>query len=128
MVLRFQYGMVSNQRFALVRNDQRNVVQTNVDNYNAQLQPRPDGLLHEWLQHPDRPGVQDRLRALRERPYYELYDLHTDPEEFTNLAGNISYAVVEQQLRAELEGWLQSLNDQPMQLELRVPPKIRASQ
>jgi len=45
------------------------------------------------------------------RPEYELYDLLTDPDEVTNLAGRPELAAVQARLRAALEEWYQRVGD-----------------
>lgn len=46
------------------------------------------------------------------RPEYELYDLHTDPNEQINLANDETYAMTIDELLAELKGWLEAQGDQ----------------
>lgn len=40
------------------------------------------------------------------RPVFELYDLHTDPFELENLAGNSDYEQIETAFRMELDKWM----------------------
>lgn len=46
------------------------------------------------------------------KPDWELYDLQADPHEIQNLAASSQHKPVFQELRAELEGWIQESNDQ----------------
>ena len=46
------------------------------------------------------------------RPEYELFDLKTDPHELTNLAGNSGLANVQNDLRKELNAWIDEQSDQ----------------
>lgn len=45
------------------------------------------------------------------RPYEELFDLHTDPHELHNLAGQTALASVKQRLAASLRAWLIETRD-----------------
>jgi len=49
------------------------------------------------------------FRALR--PYEELYDLRTDPNEFENLAYRTEYKNVLNKMRSELDRWVKETND-----------------
>ncbi len=46
------------------------------------------------------------------RPTEELYDLVSDPEELKNLAGDSAYSQTLQELRRELDDWIQRTDDQ----------------
>jgi hypothetical protein len=46
------------------------------------------------------------------RPEEELYDLETDPYEIKNLAASPDHREILKRLRAELEKWIESTNDQ----------------
>ena len=46
-----------------------------------------------------------------ERPPFELYDLHNDPDEVDNLAGKPEYATIETDLRQRLLAWMQETHD-----------------
>ena len=56
----------------------------------------------------------------RAAPEFELYDLHADPHEFTNLAGRPETAAVQSRLLSELEQWRIDTND-----PLLDPQKLR---
>jgi choline-sulfatase len=49
----------------------------------------------------------------------ELFDLHSDPEETSNLAGRLELAAIEAQLRGELEAWY-ARHEDPSKTGLRV--------
>lgn len=49
--------------------------------------------------------VDQRLFAAR-RDMFELYDLETDPNEFTNLSGDETHQAIEHQLKARLQEWM----------------------
>ncbi len=51
------------------------------------------------------------------RPSEELYDLHADPYEINNLADDPKFARTLQELRAKLEDWMITTNDQGRQPE-----------
>lgn len=45
------------------------------------------------------------------RPFFELYDLKNDPNEFNNLAGNQAYQTIEKSLKSKLQEWMIVYND-----------------
>ncbi len=52
------------------------------------------------------------------RPAVELYDVTKDPYEMQNLAANPEYAEVIKDMRATLEGWMQSQGDKGLETEM----------
>jgi N-sulfoglucosamine sulfohydrolase len=56
---------------------------------------------------------QSRLAqlALAKRPAEELYDIHKDPDQLTNLADDHLYRNAKEHLRAELDAWMESTAD-----------------
>ncbi len=61
--------------------------------------------------------LSDTTKVMREtlcdhpRPEYELYDLEEDPLERTNLAGQKENAELENDLKGQLDDWLEASND-----------------
>jgi N-sulfoglucosamine sulfohydrolase len=51
------------------------------------------------------------IARYRRRPAEELYDLHRDPLEQNNIAGDAASASVLNALRAQLEAWMQQQGD-----------------
>lgn len=51
------------------------------------------------------------------RPMEELYDLHADPHEVNNLAGQSQYQTIQNQLSDELDNWIARTGDQGQQME-----------
>jgi len=47
----------------------------------------------------------------RSRPLEQLYDLIFDPNEASNLANDLSVAVVLEEMRTRLDEWMYSTND-----------------
>lgn len=47
-----------------------------------------------------------RLLFSPTRPMFELFDLESDPNEFTNLIGKPEHAALEQELKAKLQEWM----------------------
>jgi arylsulfatase A-like enzyme len=56
-------------------------------------------------------AVQAAYATWRNAPPVELYDLHADPNEQTNLADRPELAAVQSRLLAELEAWQRSTRD-----------------
>lgn len=56
-------------------------------------------------------NVAQQQYFMAPRPEYELYDLATDPDEVTNLAGQPELAAVQARLRAALEEWYRRVGD-----------------
>lgn len=54
----------------------------------------------------------DVLASYYGRPEYELFNLQEDPNELTNLAGNPDLAQVQQDLRAEMQVWMEEQGDE----------------
>ncbi len=53
----------------------------------------------------------DVLASYYGRPAYELFNLHDDPHELTNLAGQPALAQVQQDLLGELQAWMDEQED-----------------
>lgn len=60
-----------------------------------------------------------KLFFSKERPMFELFDLHEDPNEYNNLAGRPEVAEIEKNLKAKLQEWMILNQDF---LPLPVPP------
>ncbi|HEU5162296.1 MAG TPA: sulfatase [Thermoanaerobaculia bacterium] len=84
--------------------------------------PWRDDFLYEFFEYPDADHCVMKHRGLRTKKWklihffeqpegWELYDLETDPDEMTNLAGIRKYAAVERQLRARLAEVRKELGD-----------------
>ena len=66
--------------------------------------------LMETIESADEPIRSSYLNM--ERPVeYELYDLQSDPNEFSNLAGDKSHRRILARLQKELQAWRQETND-----------------
>lgn len=65
----------------------------------------------------------DRLLFRDRREMFELFDLHADPDEEVNLAGDPKYRAIENELKAVLQRWM-ILNED--YLPLPVPPSAPA--
>lgn len=64
------------------------------------------------LEQKDDPTVAFAYRlACEKRPAEELYDLKTDPDQLTNLAGTPGYAEKQRELRAALDAWMEETAD-----------------
>lgn len=61
-----------------------------------------------------------RLLFSPTRPMFEMFDLESDPNEFTNLLGKPEHAAIEQELKAKLQEWMILERDY---LPLPIPPK-----
>ncbi len=61
-----------------------------------------------------------RLLFSPTRPMFELFDLESDPNEFTNLSGKPEHAAMEQELKAKLQEWMILERDY---LPLPIPPR-----
>ena len=57
-----------------------------------------------------------------QRPMFDLYDLEKDPDELNNLAGNVEYAKIEEELKEALQVWMILNQDY---LPLPLPPSYR---
>src|ERR1043166_341204 len=66
----------------------------------------------------------DRLYFSTPRPLFELYDLQSDPNEFTNLSGKKEAAEVEHELKTRLQEWMILERDF---LPLPLPPRAEAA-
>ncbi len=53
--------------------------------------------------------------AFARRPLEELYDLHVDPHQMSNVAGQVEYAAVQDELRARLMTYLRDTGDPRVQ-------------
>jgi arylsulfatase A-like enzyme len=60
---------------------------------------------------PTRQSMTDDEALWSHRPEEELYDLHTDPEEHVNLAGDARHSETLHSLRSRLFEWMQSTED-----------------
>jgi N-sulfoglucosamine sulfohydrolase len=63
-----------------------------------------------------------KLLFAEQRPLFELYDLEKDIEEFDNLSERPEYAVIENNLKAQLQEWM-ILNKDYLPLPVSVIPK-----
>lgn len=69
-------------------------------------------LWRSWLQKATTdPGAAARVRAEQFRPSEELYDLHEDPDELNNLAGDPQHKGLMATLRNKLNNWMQQQGD-----------------
>jgi len=76
---------------------------------NCDDSPSKDVLLaHGWKERP--------------RPLEQLYDLIFDPNEASNMANDLSVAVVLEELRTRLETWMRSTNDPLLHGPVPAPP------
>lgn len=57
------------------------------------------------------PTVRDAYHLMRQPPRYELYDLHSDPNEFRNLADSPDHVSVSNELKQELAAWRRQTQD-----------------
>jgi hypothetical protein len=64
--------------------------------------------------------LHSRLLFSPTRPMFELFDLETDPNEFTNLIGKAEHAAMEQELKTKLQEWMILERDY---LPLPIPPR-----
>jgi hypothetical protein len=51
------------------------------------------------------------VNRLRSRPPYQLYDLHVDPYELSNLAADPAYAEMIKGFKADIDHWMQKQAD-----------------
>ena len=91
----FPSRMVRDSRFKLIRNYNSHEV------YESNLGNNP--FVNEFI----RIGAE----SFPKLPYEELYDLDLDPYQTNNLARNLSYHDVKQQLSEALENWMKEQND-----------------
>lgn len=63
--------------------------------------------------------LHSRLLFSPTRPMFELFDLESDPNEFTNLIGKPEHAALEKELKARLQEWMILERDY---LPLPIPP------
>ena len=52
------------------------------------------------------PAHLSRIYFAKQRPLFELYDLHEDPDEFNNLIALEEHAAIEQELKTALHAWM----------------------
>jgi N-sulfoglucosamine sulfohydrolase len=64
------------------------------------------------------PQVRKAYLLMKNPPEYELYDLKTDPNEIKNLSEENGYAVILEQLKAELHNWQKRTNDPLVDAEI----------
>jgi uncharacterized sulfatase len=64
------------------------------------------------------PEAAEKVRRYRHRPAVELFDTINDPYEWNNLSGKPEYAVVQNELKQRLAGWMASQGDKGQQTEL----------
>ena len=68
----------------------------------------------------------DRLFFSERREMFELFDIEKDPQELNNLAGDLKFKEIEQQLKARLQKWM-ILNEDYVPLPIPpVPPQTVA--
>jgi uncharacterized sulfatase len=60
----------------------------------------------------------EKIRRYKHRPGEELYDVGTDPYEWSNLSDSPEHAVVKAELRRELCRWMNDMGDKGQQTEL----------
>ncbi|HLF35840.1 MAG TPA: sulfatase-like hydrolase/transferase [Cyclobacteriaceae bacterium] len=75
----------------------------------------------------DRLTAEQSLVLSRPRPQIELYDLQHDPGEYANLAGNLRYSQIVQDLIAELNEWMEISQDFPSNRRTRADQADRLS-
>ncbi len=63
------------------------------------------------------------LESIFHREHEELYDLHTDPEELNNLAGDVEFKAHLERMRKVLDSWMLETND-PGVATREVPRRI----
>lgn len=88
--------------------------------------PTEVGLWSEWLsiKNQNLPG-SEWVNFYQNRPEHELYYLSDDPSEIKNLAFEPLHSHILNQLKSELQSWMEEQNDTGMAAELKVPLKAR---
>lgn len=71
--------------------------------------------------------AEQSLVFTRPRPQIELYDLKHDPGEYTNLAGNLQYSQIVQDMMDELNDWMERSHDFPSTRRTRADQADRLS-
>lgn len=87
------------------------------------LAPKDTAYWPSWVREaPHNPVIADLVQRYLHRPSEELYNLETDPDELHNLAGEGTHAAQMKMLRAALDEWMRSLDDQGMPTEYAHKP------
>lgn len=105
---------VRSERFKYIRNflPERPYLQPNRYKDNKPIVKTMRQLFADGLLNP----AQARIMAAS-RPEEELYDLHADPFELNNLAGQPEFAEVQNSMRTALADWIKHTGDRGMQAE-----------
>ncbi len=102
---------VVNERYRYVRNVYPELNFTVQTDHN----PKAGGhaLWRSWVKLAQTdPAARTFVWDYHQRPAEELYDLHADPTERTNLAGDPAHAQTLRKLRAVTDGWIRQSGDQ----------------
>ena len=70
-----------------------------------------------WIFHTDQPRTLNLVKRYVKRPAEQLYHTKSDPQEMTNLAGDLKHAQIQAQLSGELDRWLKSQGDPGIPLD-----------
>ncbi len=118
---------VRDKRFRYIRNVYPEL------NFTVQTDHNPTAESHNlWQSWVDaarkNPQILEKVRSYHQRPAEELYDLHADPDEQSNLAGNPEYIQTLRKLRAITDSWIRQSGDtlqmhgKPMEILLPLDP------
>lgn len=64
------------------------------------------------------PFAKKRVQMYKKRPEFELYDLRKDPFELNNVADDPAYESVREELKKELDQWMEQQGDKGAETEL----------
>lgn len=79
-----------------------------------------NSIFYNWLKATeDDPARHNWVKKYMLRPAEELYDLEADPFEMTNIADQPEYDVVKEELRKELEQWMERQGDMGGETEMK---------
>lgn len=101
---------VRTKRFKYIRNFNPEVPYSQLSSYKKLSYPVTTLLEVMHSQKRLKPAAAKMMAATK--PPEELYDLHSDPDEICNLASDPDYTTQLASLRAELEHWIETTNDQ----------------
>lgn len=76
-------------------------------------------LLPDWEKAAATPAEKARVALYSKRPEFELYDINMDPYEMNNLAGNMKYAKVIDELFSQLKIWMKQQGDFGHETEMK---------